>query len=313
MVNCANFKCSQGNGLPPTLIARGNAPGESGVSVLHAHFRDGGHLSSVDDSHLVFLHLSEAAWVECCLAGERLAHQAQLGTMGICPSGADCIVESTSDIEGLIVAIDPGALALAASEGSAPFVDVIPCLADKDLELLRLGRILAQECRADYPNGPLYWHELADRFIERVLARHTTRKVDDAAGTLSREVLAKLRDYIHAHLDQPIEVAELAGIACRSPFHFTRVFSRSVGFTPHRYVVHLRLKRALELIREGKHGFADVAACTGFADQSHLSRWVRRVHGVSLRQLSARTGAVNRLPSRLLPSVAAGAARHASR
>jgi AraC family transcriptional regulator len=28
---------------------------------------------------------------------------------------------------------------------------------------------------------------------------------------------------------------------------------------------------------------AEIAARTGFADQSHLSRWVRRVHGVPLR------------------------------
>jgi AraC family transcriptional regulator len=47
----------------------------------------------------------------------------------------------------------------------------------------------------------------------------------------------------------------------------------------------LRLQRAIELVRSGQSGFADIAARTGFADQSHLSRWVRRVHGVSLTQL----------------------------
>ena len=84
-----------------------------------------------------------------------------------------------------------------------------------------------------------------------------------------------------AHLDEPIEVAALAGLAGRSPFHFTRVFSQSVGMSPHRYVVHLRLERAIELMRDGQSGLAEIAASTGFADQSHLSRWVRRVHGVS--------------------------------
>jgi AraC family transcriptional regulator len=55
--------------------------------------------------------------------------------------------------------------------------------------------------------------------------------------------------------------------------------------SPHRYVVHLRLQRAIELVRDGRFGFAEIAASTGFSDQSHLSRWVRRVHGVSLKQL----------------------------
>jgi AraC family transcriptional regulator len=91
---------------------------------------------------------------------------------------------------------------------------------------------------------------------------------------------------IVAHLDESIEVAALAAIAGRSPFHFIRVFTRSVGVTPHRYVVRLRLQRAIELVRDGQSGLAEIAAATGFADQSHLSRWVRRVHGVSLSQVS---------------------------
>jgi AraC family transcriptional regulator len=89
------------------------------------------------------------------------------------------------------------------------------------------------------------------------------------------------------HLDEPIDVSTLAGIAGRSPFHFSRVFTRSVGMTPHRYVVHLRLQRAIELVREGRSSFAQIAARTGFADQSHLSRWVRRVRGVTLSELVA--------------------------
>jgi len=80
-------------------------------------------------------------------------------------------------------------------------------------------------------------------------------------------------------------VGTLADLAGRSPFQFTRVFARSVGMTPHRYIVHLRLQRAIELVREGRCGLAEIAAHTGFADQSHLSHWVRRVYGVSPTQL----------------------------
>ena len=86
-------------------------------------------------------------------------------------------------------------------------------------------------------------------------------------------------------LDEPIDVATLAHMTKRSQFHFSRVFRRSVGVSPYRYIVYLRLRRAVELIREDRLGLAEIAASTGFADQSHLSRWVRRVHGVSPTQL----------------------------
>jgi AraC family transcriptional regulator len=55
--------------------------------------------------------------------------------------------------------------------------------------------------------------------------------------------------------------------------------------TPHRYVVHLRLQAAIAGIRERRTGLARIAADTGFADQSHLSRWVRRVHGIALSEI----------------------------
>jgi AraC family transcriptional regulator len=47
------------------------------------------------------------------------------------------------------------------------------------------------------------------------------------------------------------------------------------------------LQRAVELLREGDAGFAEIAARTGFADQSHLSRWVRRAFGVTLTQIAS--------------------------
>ena len=128
---------------------------------------------------------------------------------------------------------------------------------------------------------------MASTFIEGLLVRHTSKFKGLPRGRLGEQMLGRLRDYIVAHLDEHIEAGALAKIAGRSPFHFTRVFARSVGMTPYRYVVHLRLQRALELMGNGRHGLADIAAATGFADQSHLSRWVRRVHGVSPSKFTA--------------------------
>ena len=106
-----------------------------------------------------------------------------------------------------------------------------------------------------------------------------------AHAMLGDEVLAQLKDYVAAHLDEPIQVAALARLAGYSLFHFSRVFTRSVGITPHRYIVLLRLQRAIELARDENMKPAEIAVRTGFADQSHLSRWVRRVYGVPLTQL----------------------------
>jgi AraC-like DNA-binding protein len=150
-------------------------------------------------------------------------------------------------------------------------------------EIVTIPSLPRRSCRAGMTSFPT-----------SLVARHTSGLENRARGMLSKDVLERLRDYVVAHLDEPIEVAALAKIAGRSPFHFSRVFTRSVGMSPHRYVVHLRLQRAIELVRDGRSGLAEIAVRTGFADQSHLSRWVRRVHGVSLKQLAAEPRANSR-------------------
>jgi AraC family transcriptional regulator len=207
--------------------------------------------------------------------------------MAICPAGIDAAADTERSVDAIVVMIDPGRLALAAAEDAALEARLIERLIGYDQSLLDLARNLALESANDYPNGPMFWNELASNFIDGLVARHTSELECQARGMLGKDVLKRLRDYVIAHLDQPVEVSTLAKMAGRSPFHFTRVFTRSVGVSPHRYVVHLRLQRAVELVRDGRSGLAEIAACTGFADQSHLSRWVRRVHGASLTQLVA--------------------------
>jgi AraC family transcriptional regulator len=199
----------------------------------------------------------------------------------------DCAAEAGQDVDAIIVAINPAKLALAAAEDLTPEAHLIERLCGHDEALLDLAKILVAESADDYREGSLFWSEVASNFIDGLIARHTSECATRARGTLGKDVLKRLKDYVFAHIDEPIEVSTLASIAGRSQFHFSRVFTRSVGMTPHRYVVHLRLQRAIELVREGQSSFAEIAVRTGFADQSHLSRWVRRVRGVPLSQLVA--------------------------
>ena len=114
------------------------------------------------------------------------------------------------------------------------------------------------------------------------------------SGELNKELLKRLDEFVAAHLDECLDVATLAKMANRSQFHFSRAFTRLVGVSPYRYVIHLRLQRAVEMIRDGQFSLAQIAAKTGFADQSHLTRWVRRVHGISPTQIPPNRGANGR-------------------
>jgi AraC family transcriptional regulator len=286
LAGIGELSLAQEDGERPTTLAAGCAAGESGVIVLNLRFHGGLHLSATSRWHLICFQLfADKRRFECRMADRTVSHSPLTGSLAICPAGIDSGANAEGSVDVIFIAIDPRRVALAAAEDNAIEAQLIERMPGYDLGLLDLARNLVSQSAGGYPEGPLFWNECASAFIDGLVARHTSRPVRQTRGTLGRNVLDRLRDYILAHLDEPVEVGALAELAGRSPFQFTRVFARSVGMTPHRYIVHLRLQRAIELVRDGRSGLAEIAAHTGFADQSHLSRWVRRVYGVSLTQL----------------------------
>lgn len=97
---------------------------------------------------------------------------------------------------------------------------------------------------------------------------------------LPRPRLRRVMDYIDAHLDRELTLAELAGVACLSPCHFSRSFKQATGSGPQRYTVQRRVERAKVLLRNGDDTLAGIAAALGFADQSHFTAAFRRETGV---------------------------------
>jgi AraC family transcriptional regulator len=265
---------------PSTHLDAGRARGESGVSILSMSVRRIAHFKAAQQQHLIFLQLTPHLRLDCRVGGARLNHEGTTGTIAICPAGGDCSVETDARADLLVVAVKPSQLALAAAEDSAIEAQLRERVAGRDQTLLGLANMLAIENATRYESGLLLWNGAATSFINRLVAAHTWLPREPPRGSLGLPVLIKIKEYVHAHMSEPIEVNDLASLAGRSPYHFTRIFARSIGMTPYRYVVHLRLQAAIDRIHSGM-SLAEVAADTGFSDQSHLSRWIRRVHGVA--------------------------------
>jgi AraC-like DNA-binding protein len=99
--------------------------------------------------------------------------------------------------------------------------------------------------------------------------------------TLTPESIARLREYIDAHLHRSIGQDELAALADTPSLIFHRVFKASVGDTPHRYVTRLRIERACLLLRDQRQPLIDVALACGFCDQGHMTRVFNQHLGIT--------------------------------
>jgi len=96
-------------------------------------------------------------------------------------------------------------------------------------------------------------------------------------------VLRRVEEYIDAHLNSALGIQELATSVGISESHFSRSFFRSVGLTPHSYIMRRRLTRAQDLLARTDLPLAEVALTTGFSDQSHFCRRFREFIGLPPR------------------------------
>ena len=75
-------------------------------------------------------------------------------------------------------------------------------------------------------------------------------------------------EYISTHCAETIAVERGARLAHLSESRFSRVFKQISGMTFVNYVTHVRLSRALRMLRESPATIAEVALAAGFSDQS---------------------------------------------
>ncbi len=139
---------------------------------------------------------------------------------------------------------------------------------------------------------------LAAESLANVLAVHLIRHAltprqsgRGRDGTLPRGRLRAVVEYIEGHLEASPTLEQLAGVARLSAYHFARQFKAATGLPPHQYVIARRIDRAREFLQAGAAlSLAEVAASTGFSDQSQFSHHFKRFFGVTPGQfrISAR-------------------------
>lgn len=83
---------------------------------------------------------------------------------------------------------------------------------------------------------------------------------------------------------EELRLAEIAKHVGLSPYHFLRLFKRECGVTPYQFLIRLRIRRAIQLLRDTKRPVTEIAYQVGFSDLSNFINAFRREVGCSPRQ-----------------------------
>jgi len=86
-----------------------------------------------------------------------------------------------------------------------------------------------------------------------------------------------LEQKIHDSFRESIRTQDLANAAGIHPVHVARLFRLKTGLTPGEYLQHLRAQCACRLMQNPDRSLGEIAAESGFTDQSHMNRIMRRL------------------------------------
>lgn len=230
------------------------------------------------DHHLLVLHLGGAKRV-VRWGGRGTAHvDVGSGAFTMVPAGSSYRWHTTGPIDFAHLFLAPDRFARDVAEAyevapeSVRFADEF---GRNDAIVRALFELLLAEGAAD----PLLAETRLTRLNLRLatLTGPTPRAAQDSPLPAAR--VARVRDYVRAHLAAPITLDALAREGGMSRYHFIRAFRAATGLTPYAFVIAERVAAAIEALRGDDRSLAEIAAATGFSSPARFSERFRALIG----------------------------------
>jgi AraC family transcriptional regulator len=183
-----------------------------------------------------------------------------------------------------VLSIDiPDAVLTAACDATSGQIELRRYADLADPRVVALVSAVNAERAAGFPSGRLFLDSieqaLALTLIDGYAVRRPSRTI--YRGGLAPARLRKVKELVHARIDEDLTLEEMAASVDLSLAHFSQVFRKATGQSPHQFVLRHRVERAKEILRTADLRVLDVAVACGFKTQQHFARVFRQMCGVS--------------------------------
>ena len=209
------------------------------------------------------------------------------GDLSIAPAKLPCTYKVYGDDHYLEIKIPTPFLERVAAEAMDCDLDRLKLrteFRDRHPQIEQLAMMLRSELhRGKEGMGQLYIDSLANALMVNVLRDYgaTKHKIAVYEGGLSDRYLFQAIEYIDHHLSQSIKLDDLATHVGISKFHFSRLFKKSMGVSPHQYVTQQRIELAKHLLSKADMSISDIALECGFNSHGHLGKYFHKIVGIT--------------------------------
>lgn len=217
----------------------------------------------------------------------RLQHeQIVYGDVAIIPANTHHISRWQSEAEFLVLCLEQTFFTRAALE-SIDFqsVEIAPHFAAPNPLIQQVGLALKSELESDSGGSRIYIESLAATLCMHLLKHYSVsnEKIFPYSQDkgLSRRKLQQVISYINDNLEKDLSLAEISGEVEMSMYHFSRLFKKSTGLTPHQYVMNCRIERAKNLLSRTENPIEKISEQVGFQSQSHFTNVFRKLIGAT--------------------------------
>jgi len=239
-------------------------------------------------SHMIAINLGQSFQMERKIDRSWETSQVLPGAIGLCPFNLSHELRWHSEMNLLSLNLEHELLVRRALElFNTEQVELLCPMGFQDPLIQQIGLALKAEAQSDGGGSRLYAETMANALAVHLLRHYSTQGPRKLEGkwAMCPHKLMWVKNYINDYLERQFSVDELAGIAQLSPYHFSRAFKKSVGISPHQYVIQQRVERAKQLLLQGKMSLSEIAIACGFSHQSHLNRHFKRLTGVTPKNL----------------------------
>lgn len=133
---------------------------------------------------------------------------------------------------------------------------------------------------------------LISKYLTNILSELLLNTIE-VPGSQVQSAIEDTISYINEHLNENLTLEDLAKHTSLSPYHFTRVFKKETGYTPHEYIILSRINSAKFLLKNTHLSIKEIAFCTGSTSESSFCTAFKQREGMTPSNYRSSNGSLS--------------------
>ena len=123
--------------------------------------------------------------------------------------------------------------------------------------------------------------ELLEKIVPNISDYQPNRQVNEQLKRNHLVTIERAKEFITQNFIRDISLMEIARYSHVSSFHFSRIFKKFTSYSPHQFLLQLRLKNAEMYLRTTELPVSDIGFSSGFNSIEHFTAAFRKNYGCS--------------------------------